>query len=102
MRGLWPPHGRSWRSRGCRAAASTATPAAAYGYPGPGPGSGDPNATAQAELCPQCRTPREAMAPFCEECRYNFLTHTATSYTPLAPPPQPVGGLNLPPGFQAQ
>ncbi|WP_406268037.1 FHA domain-containing protein [Streptomyces sp. NBC_00191] len=77
-------------------------PPPAYGYPGPGPGSGDPNATAQAELCPQCRTPREAMAPFCEECRYNFLTHTATSYTPLAPPPQPVGGLNLPPGFQAQ
>ncbi|TQK44660.1 FHA domain-containing protein [Streptomyces sp. SLBN-118] len=76
-------------------------PPPAYGYPGPPPGAGDPNATAQAELCPQCRTPREAMAPFCEECRYNFLTHTATSYTPLAPP-QPVGGLNLPPGFQAQ
>ncbi|MET7618175.1 FHA domain-containing protein [Streptomyces sp. NPDC005408] len=75
-------------------------PPPAYGYPGAG--LGDPNATAQAELCPQCRTPREAMAPFCEECRYNFLTHTATSYTPLAPPPQPVGGLNLPPGFQAQ
>ncbi|MEU4496067.1 FHA domain-containing protein [Streptomyces sp. NPDC023998] len=73
-------------------------PPPAYGYPGPG----DPNATAQAELCPQCRTPREAMAPFCEECRYNFLTHTATSYTPLAPPQQPVGGLNLPPGFQSQ
>lgn len=25
------------------------------------------------------------MAPFCEECRWNFLTNTATSYTPLAP-----------------
>ncbi|GGW28732.1 FHA domain-containing protein [Streptomyces xantholiticus] len=72
-------------------------PPPGYGYPGPG----DPNATAQAELCPQCRTPREAMAPFCEECRYNFLTHTATSYTPVAPP-QPQGGLNLPPGFQSQ
>ncbi|MBT2368424.1 FHA domain-containing protein [Streptomyces sp. ISL-10] len=71
-------------------------PPPSYGYPGPG---GDPNATAQAELCPQCRTPREAMAPFCEECRYNFLTNTATSYTPAAPP-QP--GLNLPPGFQSQ
>ncbi|MFF9348420.1 FHA domain-containing protein [Streptomyces sp. NPDC014734] len=56
------------------------------------------DATQQAELCPQCRTPREAMAPYCEECRWNFLTNTATSYTPLAPPP----GLNLPPGFQAQ
>ncbi|NUK93409.1 FHA domain-containing protein [Streptomyces lunaelactis] len=72
-------------------------PPPAYGYPGPG----DPNATAQAELCPQCRTPREAMAPFCEECRYNFLTNTATSYTPVAPAQQPPG-LNLPPGFQSQ
>ncbi|ORT61714.1 FHA domain-containing protein [Streptomyces sp. CB03238] len=89
-------------------------PPPAYGYPGPGgppprPGGfpgGDPNATAQAELCPQCRTPREAMAPFCEECRWNFLTNTATSYTPLAPPQGgpggPPPGLNLPPGFQSQ
>ncbi|MFE9136655.1 FHA domain-containing protein [Streptomyces sp. NPDC007355] len=96
-------------------------PPPAYGYPGPGgPGApaapggfgpgGDPNATAQAELCPQCRTPREYMAPFCEECRWNFLTNTATSYTPLSPqnalsaPPQQPGpppGLNLPPGFQS-
>ncbi|MFE7755748.1 FHA domain-containing protein [Streptomyces sp. NPDC057429] len=71
-----------------------------YGYP---QGSGEP--AAQAELCPQCRTPREAMAPFCEECRWNFLTNTATSYTPLAPQGGvggPVPGLNLPPGFQAQ
>ncbi|MFE2554507.1 FHA domain-containing protein [Streptomyces sp. NPDC059352] len=75
----------------------------AHGAPGGfGPG-GDPNATAQAELCPQCRTPREHMAPFCEECRWNFLTNTATSYTPLAPPQQsgPPPGLNLPPGFQS-
>ncbi|WUD85976.1 FHA domain-containing protein [Streptomyces sp. NBC_00503] len=67
---------------GHRMAAPTGTPAAptyGYGYPPTG------EATAQAELCPQCRTPREAMAPFCEECRYNFLTRTATSYTPLAP-----------------
>ncbi|MBO0517554.1 phosphopeptide-binding protein, partial [Streptomyces beijiangensis] len=68
-----------------------------YGYPQ----QGEP--TAQAELCPQCRTPREAMAPYCEECRWNFLTNTATSYTPLAPqPPAPSQGVNLPPGFQAQ
>lgn len=67
---------------GHRMAAPTGTPAApsyGYGYPP----TGEP--TAQAELCPQCRTPREAMAPFCEECRYNFLTRTATSYTPVAP-----------------
>ncbi|MDX3849275.1 FHA domain-containing protein [Streptomyces sp. AK02-01A] len=86
-------------------------PPPGYGYPpGPRPGS---DATAQAELCPQCRTPREPMAPFCEECRWNFLTNTATSYTPLAPQHPlpgnsgpaaggPVPGLNLPPGFQAQ
>ncbi|MFE5668337.1 FHA domain-containing protein [Streptomyces niveus] len=86
-------------------------PAPGYGYPQ------DPNATAQAELCPQCRTPREGNALFCEECRWNFLTNTATSYTPLAPQhqqpggqggpggpggPPPPPGLNLPPGFQAQ
>ncbi|MFH9722190.1 FHA domain-containing protein [Streptomyces sp. NPDC017254] len=99
-------------------------PGAPGGYGGPGgPGGhgapppasggfgagGDPNATAQAELCPQCRTPREHMAPFCEECRWNFLTNTATSYTPVAPQnvpsPQrqqgPPPGLNLPPGFQS-
>ncbi|MER5983025.1 FHA domain-containing protein [Streptomyces sp. NPDC001787] len=80
-------------------------PAPGYGFPqGPGPGS---QPTVHAELCPQCRTPREAMAPFCEECRWNFLTNTATSYTPIAPPHgaqsgSPVPGLNLPPGFQAQ
>ncbi|MGW6690103.1 FHA domain-containing protein [Streptomyces sp. NPDC054961] len=67
---------------GHRMAAPTGTPSApsyGYGYPP----TGEP--TAQAELCPQCRTPREAMAPYCEECRYNFLTRTATSYTPIAP-----------------
>lgn len=55
-----------------------AAPSYGYGYP---PTSGEP--TTQAELCPQCRTPREAMAPFCEECRYNFLTRSATPYAPL-------------------
>ncbi|MFC9280285.1 FHA domain-containing protein [Streptomyces collinus] len=51
------------------------------GRPGGGPGGAEP------ELCPQCRTPREGGAPFCEECRWNFLTNTATSYTPAAPRP---------------
>ncbi|MFE7129555.1 FHA domain-containing protein [Streptomyces sp. NPDC057638] len=68
-----------------------------YGYPGPG------DATAVAELCPQCRTPREQLAPFCEECRYNFLTQTATSYTPIAPAPQPPSpGPHRPQGFDPQ
>ncbi|WP_456293734.1 FHA domain-containing protein [Streptomyces goshikiensis] len=78
------------------APSSTGAPAApsyGYGYP---PTAGEP--TAQAELCPQCRTPREAMAPFCEECRYNFLTRTATSYTPLAPEPMPGAGAGSGPG----
>ncbi|MFF4328517.1 FHA domain-containing protein [Streptomyces sp. NPDC048387] len=88
---------------GHRMAAPTSPPAApSYGYP---PTTGEP--TAQAELCPQCRTPREAMAPFCEECRYNFLTRTATPYTPpppslpdaggAQPPAAPAGGATPPP-----
>ncbi|GGU33383.1 FHA domain-containing protein [Streptomyces daghestanicus] len=64
-------------------------PAGGYGYPPPAPGAGP-------ELCPQCRTPREGGAPFCEECRWNFLTNTATSYTPAAP--RPASG--PPPHFQ--
>ncbi|MGW0980772.1 FHA domain-containing protein [Streptomyces xiamenensis] len=36
------------------------------------------------EVCPQCRTPREAQAPFCEGCRYNFLTNSPTTYIPPA------------------
>ncbi|MFI1013014.1 FHA domain-containing protein [Streptomyces sp. NPDC020965] len=92
--------GRRMAGPGAPTGAVPPPPPPAYGYPGPG---GDPNATAVAELCPQCRTPREAMAPFCEECRYNFLTHTATSYTPVAPAPQPPSpGLNLPSGFTSQ
>ncbi|MGW4820755.1 FHA domain-containing protein [Streptomyces sp. NPDC004227] len=78
-------------------------PVGGYGFPpAPGPGGpGQPGAPgvpgarphlsavpdSEPELCPQCRTPREGGAPFCEECRWNFLTNTATSYTPAAPPP---------------
>ncbi|MEU3914144.1 FHA domain-containing protein [Streptomyces sp. NPDC029721] len=68
---------------GHRMAAPVSPPA----YP---PTTGEP--TAQAELCPRCRTPREAMAPFCEECRYNFLTRTATPHTPPPAPPVPDAG----------
>ncbi|MEW2138425.1 FHA domain-containing protein [Streptomyces sp. NPDC005409] len=67
-------------------AGAPAAPSYGYGYP---PAAGEP--TAQAELCPQCRTPREAMAPFCEECRYNFLTRTPTSYAPPVPDHAPQG-----------
>ncbi|MGW3950566.1 FHA domain-containing protein [Streptomyces sp. NPDC004752] len=71
--------------------------AGGYGFPPAAPGR--PHLAAvpapEPELCPQCRTPREGGAPFCEACRWNFLTNTATSYTPAAPrPPAP------PPRFQ--
>ncbi|MFE4758775.1 FHA domain-containing protein [Streptomyces mirabilis] len=90
-------------------------PSAGYGYPPPGSpppsgpgGQGGPGAPGrrphqsavpnpEPELCPQCRTPREGGAPFCEECRWNFLTNTATSYTPAAPRPQsPAPGMPNP------
>ncbi|MFJ8051122.1 FHA domain-containing protein [Streptomyces luteogriseus] len=89
-------------------------PPGGYGFPppagqggpqGPGgqPGGRPPHLSAvpnaEPELCPQCRTPREGGAPFCEECRWNFLTNTATSYTPAAPPPGP-GVRFQPPGQQ--
>ncbi|MEU7582208.1 FHA domain-containing protein [Streptomyces sp. NPDC041068] len=87
-------------------------PAAGYGYPPPPPGQDPgfpqpapgrphlaavPDPSPEGELCPQCRTPREANAPFCEECRWNFLTNTATSYTPAAPNP-PIAGTRGGPG----
>ncbi|MFG2137310.1 FHA domain-containing protein [Streptomyces sp. NPDC048650] len=55
-----------------------------YGFPPPAPG---PDQAAPPEPCPQCGTPREANAPFCENCRYNFLTHSSTSPASFAPPP---------------
>ncbi|MGP4111625.1 FHA domain-containing protein [Streptomyces sp. 4N509B] len=74
--------------------------------PGPGghlgPGGGPP------ELCPQCHTPREDRdAPFCEQCRFNFLTNSPTTYIPPAPhgpgpgpghAPPPMGGPGGPGG----
>ncbi|MFE1900723.1 forkhead-associated protein, partial [Streptomyces yangpuensis] len=76
-----------------------AVPSYGYGFP---PTAGEP--TAQAELCPQCRTPREAMAPFCEECRYNFLTRAATPYTPppVPDPMPPAPGAGAGPGGGAR
>ncbi|WP_052866941.1 FHA domain-containing protein [Streptomyces niger] len=77
----------------------SAPPPGGYGFPPP-PGSGQAPGpgTGQAELCPQCGTPREAMAPFCEECRYNFLTHSSTSASYPAPQQQSAP----PPGFPPQ
>ncbi|MGW5475690.1 FHA domain-containing protein [Streptomyces sp. NPDC004008] len=83
-------------------------PPTGYGYPPPasppqgaGGRPGGRPLSAEPELCPQCRTPREGGAPFCEECRWNFLTNTATSYTPAAPRPSaPNPGLRYQQGGQ--
>ncbi|MFD6416113.1 FHA domain-containing protein [Streptomyces sp. NPDC060194] len=66
---------------GHRMAPSGATPPPPYGNQNQGYGyppqqAGPPS----AEYCPQCHTPREALAPYCEECRWNFLTNSATPY----------------------
>ncbi|CAM5542345.1 FHA domain-containing protein [Streptomyces abikoensis] len=62
------------------------------------PGGGHTgDTTVQAELCPHCRTPREAQAPFCEECRYNFLTRTGAASFGPPPPPAPQGLQSAPP-----
>ncbi|MDQ0990961.1 FHA domain-containing protein [Streptomyces sp. V3I7] len=87
-------------------------PGGGYGFPPPAggpagrpgrPPMGFPNP--DPELCPQCRTPREGGAPFCEECRWNFLTNTATSYTPPAPaaprPPTSAQATQFPPPGQS-
>ncbi|SFB96377.1 FHA domain-containing protein [Streptomyces aidingensis] len=78
--------------------------------PGPPAGGyqtrGGGEATMAAELCPQCRTPREGMAPFCEECRYNFLTNSPTTYLPPTPqhgpPPGRPYGQTGPQGYPGQ
>ncbi|MFJ3643305.1 FHA domain-containing protein [Streptomyces sp. NPDC090108] len=70
-------------------------PGGGYGFPPPRGGSAP-----EPELCPQCRTPREGGAPFCEECRWNFLTNTATSYTPASPPAGPASPRSSQPLFQ--
>ncbi|WNE96599.1 FHA domain-containing protein [Streptomyces luomodiensis] len=80
-------------------APGTPVPPGGFGSPGPGgpPPPGGPGGygypAQQQELCPQCRTPREAQAPFCEECRFNFQAQAPSPYGPpqggYAPPPQP-------------
>ncbi|MFF7677149.1 FHA domain-containing protein [Actinacidiphila glaucinigra] len=61
--------------------------------PGYGRGQGgfgyDPDATAAAEPCPDCGTPREGYAQFCEECRYDFVTQAGTTFVPPARPSSP-------------
>ena len=61
------------------ASSASATPVSAP----PGTLAGDP--AAGVECCPDCGTPREGAALFCEECRYNFGTHAATAAEPPSP-----------------
>ncbi|MEE4542046.1 FHA domain-containing protein [Streptomyces sp. V4-01] len=70
--------------------------------PGYGGSGYEADPAAVAEVCPQCGTPREGAALFCEECRYNFRTHSPTVAptgpggpgAPGGPPPSPTA-----PGF---
>ncbi len=76
-------------------------PAAGLGVPAPAPPlstSADPDATMAAEHCPSCGTLREGQAAFCEECRYNFLSHTVSSFPP--PPPPSYAQPGYPPPYE--
>ncbi|WP_103501302.1 MULTISPECIES: FHA domain-containing protein [unclassified Streptomyces] len=73
--------------------------AAAGGNPPPGSGYSQPpspGSASQPELCPQCRTPRETRGPFCEECRYNFMTNSPTTYLPPQQAQSPHAGYQQP------
>jgi hypothetical protein len=59
------------------------------GAAGPGAAAVGP---AAVETCPECGTPREAQALFCEECRFNFTTQS-----PAPPPTFPVPAPQFPP-----
>ncbi|WP_405581643.1 FHA domain-containing protein [Streptomyces sp. NBC_01190] len=77
-----PPSAPPQGSRPASSSASSSpasTPPASLSPPG-----FDPAATRAAELCPQCGTPREGAALFCEECRWNFRT-SAPTITPGSP-----------------
>jgi hypothetical protein len=68
------------------ASSSSASPVSAPPSSDPPPGfEGDP--TAVVERCPNCGTVREGAALFCEECRYNFRTHSPTTQPPVPTAP---------------
>ncbi|WUH93467.1 FHA domain-containing protein [Streptomyces sp. NBC_00433] len=79
------PPSSSYSSRPPSSAASSSStppvsPQPAFGYDPAGAGG-----QGSGQLCPACGTPREGMALFCEECRYNFQTHSATTFVPQPP-----------------
>ncbi|MFD3376719.1 MULTISPECIES: FHA domain-containing protein [unclassified Streptomyces] len=46
-------------------------------------------APSAAEPCPDCGTPRDGLAQFCEGCRYNFVTRAGTVLAAGSPLSQP-------------
>ncbi|WP_225844566.1 FHA domain-containing protein [Streptomyces sp. HPF1205] len=70
------------------ASSSSASPASTPPTSPSPPGGFASEPTQVAELCPQCGTPREGAALFCEECRYNFRTQAPT-IAPGVPPQGP-------------
>lgn len=82
---MGPPPAGSYGSRPPSSAASSSStppvsPRPSFGHDPAGSGPAGP-----VQLCPACGTPREGNAPFCEECRYNFQTHSATTFVPPSP-----------------
>ncbi|BBA97481.1 hypothetical protein RVR_3252 [Actinacidiphila reveromycinica] len=69
------------------ASSSSASPVSAPPSSPSPPGFGEGPAGG-SERCPNCGTPREGAALFCEECRYNFRTHAATVVPPQPVPPE--------------
>ncbi|MFI0939027.1 FHA domain-containing protein [Streptomyces sp. NPDC021020] len=90
-----PPPPAPYGSRPPSSSASSSSTPPVSPQPAFGGGTDGAGAGGSGQLCPACGTPREGPAPFCEECRYNFLTHSATTFVPpgaaagpvLAPPP---------------
>lgn len=54
----------------------------------PAPAPVHHEAPSAAELCPNCGRPRDDLAQFCEECRYNFVTQSGAVSVPQSPPSQ--------------
>ncbi|MFI0719934.1 FHA domain-containing protein [Streptomyces sp. NPDC021224] len=91
-----PPPSSSYGSRPPSSSASSSSTPPVSPQPAFGPDLA--GAGGAVQLCPACGTPREGQALFCEECRYNFQTHSATTFVPphaaagpvLTTPPPPV------------
>lgn len=64
--------------------------------PTPSPAPMHQAAHSAAEPCPHCGRPREALARFCEECRYDFVTHADAVLVPRSPPSRPSPHVGVP------